>query len=162
MSDTTLAVLVGLAMAIGVVGTVFPMLPGLLLIWAAALVFGLVGGFGSVGIASMFVITALAAAGIAAGVVIPKKAAGTAGAARSSLFLGAAVAVVGFFVVPIVGVPLGGALGIFVGEQLRTGDSRLAWVATKATLTGFGLAALAQFGTGLLMVLTWVVWLVAG
>jgi hypothetical protein len=162
MSDTDLAVVVGLARAVGLAGTIFPILPGLLLMWAAALLYGLVGGFNGVGIAAMFVITVLTVAGVAAGVVIPKKAAGTAGASRSSLLLGAAVAVVGFFVVPIVGLPLGGALGIFLGEQLRTGDRRVAWIATKATLTGFGLAALAQFGAGVLVVLTWVVWLVAG
>jgi uncharacterized protein YqgC (DUF456 family) len=162
MSDTELTVVVGLAMAIGLVGTLFPILPGLLLIWAAALVYGLVGEFGGVGIAAMFVITALTVAGVAAGVVIPKKAAGTAGASKSSLLLGAVVAVIGFFVIPIVGVPIGGALGIFVGEQIRTGDHRVAWIATKATLTGFGLAALAQFAAGVLMVITWVVWAVAG
>lgn len=159
--DTWLAVAVGVAMAVGLVGTVVPVLPGLALVWAAALVFGLVDGFGGVGIGAMVVITALAAAGTAAGIVVPKRAAGNAGAARSSLLLGAAVAVVGFFVVPIVGFPLGGAVGIFVGEQARTGDRDLAWRATKATLTGFGLAALVQFLAGALMVVTWVVWLVA-
>jgi uncharacterized protein YqgC (DUF456 family) len=162
MTDTELAVVVGIAMAIGLVGTVLPILPGLLLIWAAALVYGLVGDFGAVGIAAMVVITALTVVGTAAGVVIPKKAAGDAGASRSSLLIGALVGIIGFFVVPIVGFPLGGALGIFLGEQVRTGDREVAWVSTWATLKGFGLAALVQFGAGLLMVLTWVAWLVAG
>ena len=85
MSDTELALVVGLAMAVGLVGTIFPILPGLMLIWAAALVYGLVGGFGGVGIAAMVVITVLSIAGVAAGVVIPNKAAGTAGASKSSL-----------------------------------------------------------------------------
>jgi uncharacterized protein YqgC (DUF456 family) len=162
MTDTELAIVVGIAMAVGLVGTVLPILPGLLLIWAAALVYGLVGDFGGVGIAAMVVITALTIAGTAAGVVIPKKAAGDAGATRSSLLLGAVVGIVGFFVVPIVGFPLGGALGIFLGEQARTGDRQVAWATTRATLKGFGLAALAQFAAGVLMVLAWVVWLIAG
>jgi uncharacterized protein YqgC (DUF456 family) len=110
----------------------------------------------------MVVLTVVGAAGIAAGIVLPRRAAGAAGAAPASLWLGALLAVVGFFVVPFVGVPLGGAVGIFAGEQLRTRDSAVAWRATRATLTGFGLAALVQFGAGLLMVVAWVVWLLAG
>ncbi len=43
MTDTELAIVVGIAMAVGLVGTVFAILPGLFLIWAAALVYGLVG-----------------------------------------------------------------------------------------------------------------------
>jgi uncharacterized protein YqgC (DUF456 family) len=161
MSDTELAVVVGIAMAVGLVGTVLPVVPGLMLIWAAALVYGLVGDFGSAGIAAMVVITLLAAAGSAAGIVIPKKAAGAAGAARTSLLLGAVAGVIGFFVVPIIGFPLGGVIGIFVGELVRTTDRHVAWKATRATIAGFGLAALAQCAIGLVMVLTWVIWLMA-
>nr|MBA2624784.1 DUF456 domain-containing protein [Acidimicrobiia bacterium] len=73
-------------------------------------------------------------------------------------WLGLALAVVGFFVVPVIGLPLGGALGVYLGERLRTGDGRAAWRATRATLAGFGLAALAQLGAALAMVLTWVAW----
>jgi uncharacterized protein YqgC (DUF456 family) len=162
VDDTTVAVLVGIAMAVGLVGTVVPVLPGLLLIWGAALAYGVATGFGTAGIVAFVLITALAAAGVAAGVVLPRRAAGAAGAAQSSLWLGGVVAVVGFFVVPVVGVPLGGALGIFVGEQLRTRDSAVAWRATWATLKSFGLAALVQFGAGVVMVAAWAGWLLAG
>lgn len=161
MDHTTLAILVAVAMAVGVVGTVVPVVPGLALVWAAALVYGIVDGFGTVGIVAMVVITAIGAAGVAAGFAIPKRAAGASGAASSSVWLGALLAVVGFFVVPIVGVPLGGALGIFAGEWRRTSDAAVAWRATRATLTGFGLAALAQLGAGLAMAGTWLVWLLA-
>ena len=71
------------------------------------------------------------------------------------------MAIVGFFVVPIVGLPLGGVLGIFVGELIRTQDATLAWRATSATLKGFGLATLAQVAFGLAMVTVWLIWVVA-
>lgn len=161
MTDTLVAVLVGVAMAVGLVGTVVPVVPGLGLVWLAALAFGLARGFGTEGVAAMAVITALAVAGTVAGVVLPRRAAGAAGAAPTSLWLGALLAVVGFFAVPVVGLPLGGALGIYAGEHLRTGSAGAAWRATRATLAGFGLAALAQLGAGLLMVLTWGAWLLA-
>jgi uncharacterized protein YqgC (DUF456 family) len=71
-------------------------------------------------------------------------------------------AVVGFFVVPVVGLPLGGALGIYLAERVRTGDGRAAARATRATLVGFGLAALVQLGAGLAMIGIWLVWVLTG
>jgi len=155
-------VLVALAMAVGVAGTVVPLVPGLGLVAAAALVYGVVEGFGTVGTVAFVAILALAAAGTAAGIVLPHRAAGGAGASRSSLLVGAAGAVVGFFVVPVVGLPLGGVLGIYLAERGRTGDHDAAWRTTGAALRGFGLAALAQLGAGLLMVAVWVAWVLAG
>jgi uncharacterized protein len=148
-------------MAVGLIGTVVPVVPGLGLVWLVGLVYGLVEGFGNIGVIAFAVMTTLGIAGTAAGVVVPRRAATAAGAARSSLWLGALLAIVGFFVVPIVGLPLGGALGIQLGEQIRTRDRRSAWRTTCATLTGFGLAALIQLAAGVAMVLAWTVWVVA-
>ena len=119
MSDTTLVVLVALAMAVGVAGTVVPLVPGLGLVWLAALAYGLVDGFGVVGSIVFVTISAMAVAGIVAGIAVPHHAARGGGAAQWSIALGAATAIVGFFVIPIVGMALGGVLGIFVGEALR-------------------------------------------
>jgi uncharacterized protein len=161
VSREALTTLVGLAMAVGLVGTIVPVVPGLVLIWAAALGFGIGEGFDGPGAPLFGAITVVGLVGEVAGVVLPKRSAGRAGAGRWSLWLGAAVALVGFFVVPVVGLPLGGALGIYVGEHLRTRDAATAWRATWATLKGFGLPALAQFGAGVAMVILWVIWVIA-
>lgn len=153
--------LVAIAMAVGVAGTVVPLFPGLGLVVAAALVYGVVEGFGAVGVAAFLVIVLLGVSGTLAGVVVPQRAAGSGGAPRRSILIGAVGAVVGFFVVPILGLALGGALGIYVAERMRTGNSGAAWRTTKATLRGFGLAALAQLGAGLAMAGVWVVWVLA-
>lgn len=152
------AALVAVAMAVGVAGTVVPLVPGLGLVAAAALAYGAVEGFGTTGTVAFVVILALGVAGTVAGVVVPHRAAGRAGAPRSSLLLGALGAVIGFFAVPVVGLPLGGVAGIYVGERMRTGDGAAAWRATRATLRGFGLAALVQMAAGLAMAAVWVVW----
>lgn len=157
-----LIAVVALVMAIGVAGTVVPVVPGLGLVAAAALVYGVVEGFGAVGVVAMLLIVALGAAGTAAGVVLPGRAAVRTGATRRSLALAAAGAVVGFFVVPVVGLPLGAVVGIYVGERLRTGDGAVAWRSTIATVKAFGLAALAQIAAGIAMVLTWIVWVGVG
>jgi uncharacterized protein YqgC (DUF456 family) len=160
--ELAVAIAVGLAMAVGLVGTIVPVLPGLAIVWLAALVYGLAAGFGTAGTLSMVVITVLAVAGTLAGVLLPSRAAGTSGAGVASVRLGVLGAVVGFFAVPVVGIALGGALGIFVGERVRTRDTATAWRATVATLKGFGLGALAELAAGILMALTWVAWLAAG
>lgn len=161
MNESAAVLVAALAMAVGLVGTVVPVLPGLGLVWLGALVYGLLAGFGALGWTVMVVVTVLAVVGTVAGFAVPKRRAGAAGAARSSLWLGALAAVVGFFVVPVIGLPLGGALGIFAGELARTGDGGRARRATWATLVGFGLAAVVQFTVGLAMVGAWVIWVLA-
>jgi len=162
MGSASLILLVALAMVVGLAGTVVPLLPGLGLVWAAALVYGLVEGFGGLGYVAFAAITVLGVAGTVAGFVLPHRAAGAAGASRPSTWLGVLGAVVGFFVVPVVGFPLGGALGIYVGEQVRTGDARAALRTTKATIVGFGVAALAQLAAGLAMMVVWANWAILG
>ena len=149
------AALVLVAMVVGLVGTIVPAFPGLVLVAGAALLYGAVEGWNVV---AVVLVVALFVAGTAAGVVLPSRAAGGAGAARSSLLLGAVLGIVGFFVVPVVGLPLGGALGIYLGERGRLGSHPPAWRATKATLRGFGIGVLAQLAAGVLIVLVWLAW----
>ncbi|HET8619852.1 MAG TPA: DUF456 domain-containing protein [Acidimicrobiales bacterium] len=161
--DGTVA-LVALVMAVGAVGTVLPLVPGLGLAWLAALGYGLVEGFdaaGGPGLALFAAITVVAVAGFLAGWVVPHRSAVASGAHRGSVWLGVAGAVAGFFLVPVVGLPLGGMAGIYVGEHLRTRDAARAWRATRATLAGFGIAALLQMGAALAMIVLWVAWVLA-
>ena len=150
-----------LVMVVGLVGTILPIVPGLPLIVGAAVVYGMVEGFGVAGWAALVVIAALGVAGTVAGFVLPQRAAGGAGATSTSMLLGAVGAIVGFFAVPVVGMPLGGALGIYLGERGRGVDHAQAWVTMAATMKAFGIGALVQLAAGILMVLAFVVWLVA-
>jgi uncharacterized protein YqgC (DUF456 family) len=161
VSDGELVGLLAVVMAVGAVGTVVPLLPGLGMIWLAGLVYGIDQGFGTVGVAAFGAMTVLGVAATVAGYVVPQRRASEAGATRSSVWLGVAGAIVGFFAVPVVGMPLGGVLGIYAGEHLRTRDAATAWRATRATIVGFGLAALLQFAAALAMIACWVVWVVA-
>jgi uncharacterized protein len=160
MPDVLVVVLVGLAMAVGIAGTVLPVLPGLLLVWAAALVYGIVDGFGAVGWTAFVLITLIGATGFALGLVLPHRAAGTSGAARTSVWFSFAVGIVGFFVIPVVGLPLGAIVGLFVAEWWRTRRVDQAWSSTIATTKGFGLGALVQVAAGLAMAFVWLVWVV--
>lgn len=145
-------------MAAGLIGTIVPVMPGVLLIWGAGLVYGLLEGFGTVGIVLFAVMTMLLGIGMSMSYVLPKRAGERGGAAKSSVRLGMVGAVVGFFVIPVLGLPIGGALGVLVGEFQRLRQWPAAWATTRKVLAGFGLAVLAEFTAGVFMVATWIGW----
>ena len=153
-------VLVAAAMAVGLVGTVIPVMPGLVLMWGAALVYGLVAGFNGVGVLAFGVITALLLGGTVLTYVMPHRAGVRGGVPRSSLRLGIVGAVVGFFVIPVLGLPIGGVLGVMAGEYQRLGDSAAAWRTTKTVVVGFVKAAIVELLVGLAILGVWIAWVV--
>jgi uncharacterized protein len=153
------AVLVAIAMAVGLVGTIVPLVPGLLIIWVAGLVYGLIEGFGTLGGVAFAVMTLLLAMGTAGSYVLPHRAGVLAGAGKTSLRLGLVGAVIGFFVIPVLGLPIGAVAGVLLGERQRLGDWGAAWGTTRKVVVGFGFGALAEFGSGALMFGTWLIWL---
>lgn len=151
--------LVGVAIAVGVAGTLLPLIPGLGLVWLAAVVFGLVEGFGVVGWVAIVVITGLAVFGIVAGVRVPQRTAAAGGIGWRGQLIALALAVVGFFVIPVVGAGVGFVGGIYL--VARSKEPARAWQVTKATLRSLFVAAGVQFVTALAMAGTWLIWAVA-
>lgn len=144
--------LVLLVMAVGVVGTVLPFLPGLALVWAAGLVWAWQDGWGTARVVVAVVLTVLLVAGTVAKVALPARAVTGTGAPRSTVVIGAAGALVGFFVIPVVGLVVGGVGAVYLAELRRLGRADLAWRSTRSVLLGVGLGVLVEIGTGLLMV----------
>lgn len=160
--EAGLVILVALAMLVGLAGTVVPLLPGLPVVWGAALAYGLVSEFGTIGWIAFGAITVLFAVGVIAGFVLPHRRVAAAGAPPSTVAAGLVLGVVGFFVVPVVGLVLGALCGVLLAERLRTASWPAARASTKSLLIGFGLGALVQLSAGLAMILCWVVWVVLG
>ncbi len=71
---------------------------------------------------------------------------------------GALGGLVGFFVIPVVGLPIGAVLAVLAAEQRRLGDLHRAWVTTRGVIVGFGVGLLVELSAGLVMVATWVGW----
>ena len=161
-SDTALVVLVAIVMVIGVAGTVLPILPGLWLVWAAALAYGLFGGFGIGGWIAMALITGLAAAGTASGIYLPQRRAASIGVPWWGQVAALVGAVAGFFIVPVIGAPLGFVVGILVVTLVRERHFQGALAATWATLKALLMASGLQFAVGLAMVAVWVIWVWLG
>ena len=156
--DLGVVVLIGAAMLAGIFGTVVPLLPGLPIVWAAALVYALISDAGATGWLAFAAITAIALAGIVLGTALPHRRVVAAGVPRSSVIAGVILGIVGFFVIPVIGLPIGAAAGILVAEKRRLDDWSAAVAATKSLLIGFGLGALLQFGAGVAMMAVWIVW----
>lgn len=148
-------VLVGLAVLVGVVGVVVPLLPGSALVWAAVLVWALVEQ-STTGWVVLVTVTFWLLVGLVVKYLVPGRRLTTSGVPRRTLVLGAGLGVVGFLVVPVVGLVLGFILGVYLAEVDRVG-ARSAWPSTRAALTAVGLSVLIELTAALLAALTWLV-----
>jgi uncharacterized protein len=150
-----LEVLVALAIAVGLVGILVPMLPGSLLVAAAIMVWAI-----DVASVTAWVVAAAGVALLAAGTVVkylvPGRRLQRAGVPTSTLLAGGALGVVGFFVVPVVGLPLGFLLGVYLAQWHRVGQAA-AWPATVHAVKAVGLGIVIELGFGILAAATWVV-----
>ena len=145
-----------LAMLVGTVGIVVPVLPGLLLVWAATLVWALeaqsAGGWVVFGTA-----TALYAVGIVLQYLVPGRRMKRAGVDSWVVAVAPAVGVVGFFVVPVVGGPLGFVLAIYLLELAKHRELGSARRATGQALRAVGLNVGIELATAFAMITTWAV-----
>jgi uncharacterized protein YqgC (DUF456 family) len=158
VSDVAATILVAVVMAVGLAGTLVPLLPGLTLIWVAALAYGVAVGFGPVGVGVMVLSSALVIAGVVKSVLVPKRVADGHDVARWSQLVAAVCAVIGFFVIPVIGVVVGALVGLLVAEYANHRALGPAWQATVVVAKGFGLSAVIELGLGLVMVGLWSVW----
>jgi hypothetical protein len=151
-----LQLVVAVLIVVGLVGTVVPVLPGLVLVWGSIAVWALLDGGGWLRWGLVVLCGLLAVAGYLLATVLPSRRATEAGAPGVVVLAGVAGMVVGFFVIPVVGFLVGGVVGVFAAELVRSRRLDSAWVLTVETLKGFGLAAAVQLAAGLAMTGLWV------
>ena len=151
------AFLVGLVMVVGLLGVVVPLLPGTALVLGAGVGWALlVQTEGTGRWVVVAVMTLLFVAGIAAKYALPGRR--LSGRLPRTTVLAAGVgAVLGFLLLPPLGLLLGAVAGIYVAEARRMGGGAQARRSTVQVLQAVGLGILAELTAGLLMVGTWVV-----
>jgi uncharacterized protein len=148
-------VLVALAIVVGIVGVVVPVLPGSLLVAAAILVWAIDVGTAT-GWTVLTVCLGLVVAGAVIKYVVPGRRLQAAGVPTSTLVVGGLVGIVGFFVIPVVGLPVGFVLGVYLCELPRVGRAQ-AWPSTRHALVAAGLSMLIELAASLLAAAVWVV-----
>jgi uncharacterized protein len=154
--QSSVTVLCGIAIAVGVLGVIVPILPGLLLCWVGVLAWAIFsdGGFGKWVV--LGIVTLVALTGTAAKYAFPGQRLKQSGVPNLSLFVGGVLGIVGFFVIPIIGLPLGFVFGIFLAEWLRVRQGGPAWRSTRQALKAVGLSMLIELAAAMIIVVTWV------
>jgi uncharacterized protein YqgC (DUF456 family) len=158
--NTTIDVIAGIVIAFGIVGVVIPVLPGLLLSWLGVLLWALLSGAGQLRWVVLAIATAVAVVGAAIKYLLPSRRLKSVGVPNSALFAGGVLGLIGFFVVPVVGVVIGFVLGVYLVERVRLGPGR-AWPSTREAITAAGLAMLIEFTTSVAVAVVWVFGLLA-
>lgn len=156
MSDLVLGLLGALGVLVGLVGVLAPVVPGLLLVWGAAVATLVAQGQGTPWLA-VALLSVLGIAGQAASLALPAQRMAGSGAPRSSLLAAGVGALVGFFVVPVLGLLVGAVAGLLLAERSRTGDLGRAWASSREVIAAYGLGVLLELLAGVLMGLVWVV-----
>jgi uncharacterized protein YqgC (DUF456 family) len=147
-------VVVGLAIAMGIVGIVVPVLPGSLLAWAAIAVWAL-----AVGSATAWAVLGVATVVIGGAQVVkllvPGRRLRDAGVPRRSIVAGVVLAVAGFFLIPVVGLFVGFPLGVYLAERGRLGVHVSAWRSTTEALRAMGLSIVIELSATVIAAGVW-------
>ena len=155
-------VLIILTMAVGQLGLIIPIFPGNVIIWAAALIYGFIFGFGNLGTILFGVLTLLMVGAVLADNFFMGVKAREKGAAWPSIIAALGAAIVFTFIFPPIGGLIAAPLVLYVMENRRLGDSQKTAEIVKAMMWGLGLSFVTRFALGLAMIVLWVIWAMAG
>ena len=150
---TVTELVAGLVILVGLVGIVVPFLPGSVLILLAVLGWAVDDGSGVAWVV-LAAVSVLLLTGAVVKYVVPGRGLRASGVPNGSLLAGAGLGIVGFFVVPVIGLFLGFVLGVYLAEHRRVGGE-LAGPSTRATLKAVGLSILIELTAGLLAASAW-------
>jgi hypothetical protein len=137
------------------VGIIVPVLPGTVLILGAVLFWSIQDGSATAW-AVFALVASLLVVGTAVKYAVPGQRLKANGVPRGTLLLGAVLGIVGFFVVPVIGLVLGFVLGVYLAEVNRVGRAA-AWPSTRHALNAVVHSMLIELAAGVLAALTWLV-----
>ncbi|GAA1864290.1 DUF456 family protein [Brevibacterium marinum] len=152
-ADIITSALVGLAILVGCLGIILPVLPGSILIGIGVLVWAIVIGGPMAWI--VFAIDAVfVAAGMSASLVLTGRRLKDMEVPNKSVLLGGILGIVGFFVIPVLGLPIGFIAGLYLAEYLRIKEAKEAWDSSWESLKAIGIGVAIEFILALLAAIT--------
>ena len=147
-------VLIAILMLVGTAGIVLPVLPGLLLVWGAAVLW-VFETQSQVAWIVLAVVTVAYAAGLAGQYVFPGRRMRTAGVGTMTIVLALVAGVVGFFVIPVIGGPLAFVGAVYAVERVKYREHPQAWAATKHAVRAVVLSMGIELAAALVIMATW-------
>jgi uncharacterized protein len=155
-------------MLLGLLVLVVPVLPGLVIMWLAALVYGIAGGFSTpgglsiLGIIIFVVITILAIGGSLVDNLLMGVGAKQGGASWWTILVAMLAGLLGTLFLPPFGGFILAPLSILLLEYLRLRDWNKAWQSLRGLATGWGAAYFVRILMGLMVIGLWAVWVWKG
>jgi uncharacterized protein YqgC (DUF456 family) len=153
--------LAGIVMLLGLLGVLVPGVPGPLACWAAVLWWAS-SEHTTLSWAVLAGATVVLLVNLVLKWLLPTRSMRAAGVSRRALLTAGGAAIVGFFVVPVVGALLGFVGGLYVFERGRLGSHSGAWLSTRTAMRALGTAILIELLACLLVAGAWVSAVVAG
>ena len=132
-----------LLLIVGVMGTIIPILPGSLLTIGTLLVWAWVLGSTASWTAALIGV-ALAVVGMSASAILTGRKMRRERIPRGPIIVGIVAGVVGMFIVPVVGLFLGFALGLLLAEYARRKDLASAWRSSVEAMKSMGFGMLIE------------------
>jgi uncharacterized protein YqgC (DUF456 family) len=157
----TLQSLTLLAMALGLVGVLIPLIPGPFLIWLAAVGYFVLRGLTWQGGIVLAVLTALMLAGSTTGLWLSSAGARRSGASGCAIAAAALAGLIGFLLFNVIGAILLPTATVLAIEFMRLHDIGQATRVGRSYLVGWLLSAGVELLLALLMVVVWT-WHVGG
>lgn len=152
MTVEVIAAIVAAVLAlIGLAGIVFPVLPGSITVGAGALVWAIWGG-SSWGWVAFAAIAVLLIIGAVSSLLLTGKSLQRNEVPKWPITVGLLLGVVGMFVLPGFGLPIGFALGLLLAEWYRVRDFRKALTTSWATIKALGLGILIELGCAMVAI----------
>jgi len=149
-------ILVAFAIAVGLVGIVVPLLPGTLLVFGAIAVWAAIE-HNVTSWVTLGVVGALIAVSTAIKYLWPVRRMRAADVSTWTLVAGAVLGIIGFFVIPVLGLVIGFVLGIYLAELAHRRNQRAAWTSTVHALKGVVLSVGVELCGALLATAAWAV-----
>lgn len=147
-----------LVMLVGLVLLIVPIFPGITVIWLAALLYGIITGFDTLGIVIVVLLTIAMVLGVSADNLLMGAGARRGGASWVTIVVALIAGIAGTILFPPIGGFIAIPIAIFLLELLRNREWRSAWRATRGLALGWGLSFLVRFGIGLVMIAAWLIW----
>ena len=154
--------LVQIFMLVGLFGLVVPIFPGLVVMWLAALGYGVANGFSTLGIVLFVIISILMVVGSFADNLLMGAGARKGGASWTTIGVALIAGVVGTFLAPPIGGLIAAPAAILLLEYSRLRDWPKAMAALRGLATGWGLSFVVRFIIGLFIQVLWWLWVWQG